>query len=171
MLYKRFKLLLSGYYVITLYYVIWDFELHFWNLRAKFDTKGLQISKDDRIRNSNQLRNTAFSLPFSYPSIFYHSIQVKIKTYPANGRLAWTEAFKGKDSTEERAGRNIFASRTLGVTNTYKSPLVAVQFDFTDPGAKNTDALFHCFMFDRNMEIETRKHASGMVKLAARVNK
>jgi len=97
--------------------------------------------------------------------------KVKITTYPQNGRLPWTEPFKGKDSTEGRAGRSIFVPRTAETAIKYISPLVAVQFDFTDADAKNTDALFHCFMFDRNMEIETRKQASGMVKLAARVNK
>jgi len=96
--------------------------------------------------------------------------KVKIKTYPANGRLDWKGPFPGIDTTEGRSGRSIFAPRSTEPENKYKTPLVAVQFDFSDEDAKNTDALFHCFMFDRNMEIETKKQASGMVKLAARIN-
>merc|ERR1712131_100494 len=126
-----------------------------------------EIFSADETRPVDETYNAPFVKCLGYKG----ADKVQIKTYPANGRLAWTEAFKGKDSTEGRAGRSIFAPRTQSVSNKYKSPLVAVQFDFSHDGAKNTDALFHCFMFDRNMEIETRKQASGMVKLAARVNK
>jgi len=95
---------------------------------------------------------------------------VKIKTFPENGRLAWTEPFPGIDETVGRSYRSIFSGRSQSEETGYKTPLVAVQFDFSAPEAKNINALFHCFMFDRNMEIETRKQASGMIKLSARIN-
>lgn len=100
---------------------------------------------------------------------------VNIKTYPENGELAWEGPFTGIDETTGRAAssiftRNIFGSRSNDGITGYKTPLVAVQFDFSSDKAKNTDALFHCFVFDRNMEIETKKQSSGMVRLAARIN-
>jgi len=96
---------------------------------------------------------------------------VNIKTFPENGRLNWEGPFEGISDVEGRSGKNIFMSRSAENTpKSYKTPLVAVQFDFSNNNAKNVNALFHCFMFDRNMEIETKKQASGMVKLAARIN-
>ena len=53
------------------------------------------------------------------------------------------------------------------------TPLVAVQFDFTADGNKNQnkDINVHCFVFDRNMEIETDDKASGMIDLWINVQK
>ena len=100
-----------------------------------------------------------------------HFNQVNIKTFPDNGRLNWEGPFEGISDVEGRSGKNIFMSRSAENTpKSYKTPLVAVQFDFSNNNAKNVNALFHCFMFDRNMEIETKKQASGVVKLAARIN-
>ena len=69
--------------------------------------------------------------------------------------------FTGIDEVAGRGGMGIFSrkSRNQAETGGYKTPLVAVQFDFSDPAAKNTDALFHCLMFDRNMEIEIRRES------------
>lgn len=98
-----------------------------------------------------------------------------ITYWPSNGRMVYTETFKGESATETRTGESIFAGRNSNPAGRssakFKTPLVAVQFDFTDDQYKGKDIEVHCFAFDRNMEIETDDKASGMVEFYINVNK
>jgi len=117
--------------------------------------------------------NADYSKPFAY-CMNINGKDVPITTWPANGGLNFDTPFSGHNPVETRTGRSIFAGRDSDKRAShakYKTPLVAVQFDFSDDQYKNQDIHVHCFMFDRNMEIETDDKASGMIELFIRVDK
>jgi len=116
-----------------------------------------------------------YKKPFVTCMVIDGAKDLPITYYPSNGRMNFTESFGGHSPTETRAGGSIFAARnsdTNAETNQkYKTPLVAVQFDFTDNTHKGKDINVHCFVFDRNMEIETDDKSSGMIEFFINVNK
>jgi len=105
---------------------------------------------------------------------------IPITTFPVNGEMNFEAAnsFTGRDATATRKGRSIWAWRDSDEVaarsqEKHLTPLVAVQFDFTADGDKyqGKDINVHCFVFDRNMEIETDDKASGMIDLWINVRK
>jgi hypothetical protein len=117
----------------------------------------------------------AYKLPFVTCMVTAGASGMPITYYPSNGRMNFTTPFGGNDPTETRAGGSIFAARNSNPngqsSQKYMTPLVAVQFDFTDNKYKGKDILVHCFVFDRNMEIETDDKSSGMIEFFMNVNK
>ena len=63
----------------------------------------------------------------------------------------------------------IIYNRWIDESAKYLTPLVAVQFDFSSSDHQNRDTLFHCFSLDRGIEIDSKKHGSGMILLYAKV--
>jgi len=96
---------------------------------------------------------------------------IPMATYPTSGSLNFVESFAGKDETAGRKYGSIFRryNPRSDDNEKYQTPLVAVQFDFSDPSNQNRDVLFHCFSLDRGIEIDAKKHASGMILLYGRV--
>jgi len=110
--------------------------------------------------------------PFIKCLLSVGSLTLPMKTIPENGELPWEEAFSGRNAADDRVGNSIFGRRDPAQVrkNSYLTPMVAVQFNFTEPKTKDKNALIHCFAFDRNIEVDPKHMASGMVQFYARVN-
>jgi len=120
--------------------------------------------------------NAEYDMPFVSCMVVNGPGDLPINYEPSNGRMEYANGFfTGNSATQTRTGESIFAGRNSNPagrsSSKFKTPLVAVQFDFTDDKHKGRDIQIHCFVFDRNMEIETDDQASGMLDLYINVNK
>merc|ERR1711892_249285 len=120
--------------------------------------------------------NAEYDMPFVSCMVVNGPGDLPINYEPSNGRMEYANGFfTGNSAAQTRTGESIFAGRNSNPagrsSSKFKTPLVAVQFDFTDDKHKGKDIQIHCFVFDRNMEIETDDQASGMLDLYINVNK
>jgi len=143
--------------------------------------KNRKAKKDEMKKHFFSEADADFTKPRVHcMTVGHQGKSIPIKTFPANGEMNFAAAnsFKGRSATATRTGRSIWSGRdsdkaAARAQETHLTPLVAVQFDFTADGNKNQnkDINVHCFVFDRNMEIETDDKASGMIDLWINVQK
>jgi hypothetical protein len=141
---------------------------------AKDRFGGWCSSNQDKIAAMKEAVYSDGATDYSKPIIkcmVHKGANVPMATFPSSGSLNFDTPFEGKDETAGRKYRSIFYGYDARTDESakYLTPLVAVQFDFSSSDHQNRDTLFHCFSLDRGIEIDSKKHGSGMILLYAKV--